>query len=432
MLRNILVSALAMALCTCAFCGVERVIVKDGAFFTEKTNMRFAPIGFNYIKLNGHPANEKVEWHCTFAHDEWDSMDAENALKEMSKRGFNTVRVFIDSVEKRGVVESLDSDTFSKPYMDNLISFIGIAQKRKIRVVIVFAGTPSAPVAMPDEVVHLNPEIGWLSFPYMEKNTLERKKAYIRAFTAYLKDNAKKCYNSILSIELENEDAFIFGDKPLDGKTESFAALDGKTYDLTSSAGVQALLDACSVYYANMMADAIHSVDPDMPVSASVFTYNAVGKSGPNTFLEEVPPLKDVDARYPMRPLALLDSRLSYIDIHFYPPNAEWLARDFKAIELEALRKKAKERGKPVIVGEIGATRGWGLHSKEDVDGWFKNIFVPLAAESGFQGFLWWTWDAVKQDNSMWFTAKDPEIGDMADIIEAYFKEAKKKILESK
>ena len=432
MLRNILLSALAMMLCTCAFGSVERVTIKDGAFFTEKTNKRFVPVGFNYIKLNGHPANEKVEWHCTFAPDEWSRQDADDALKEMSKRGFNTVRVFIDSVEKRGVVESGEADAFSKAYMDNLISFIGLAQKRKIRVVIVFAGTPSAPVVMPDEIVPLNPDIGWLSFPHMEKNSLERKKAYIRAFAAYLKNNAKKCYNSILALELENEDTFVFGDKPLDGKTESFTALDGKTYDLTSSEGVQNLLDACSVYYANMMADVVHSVDPDMLVSASVFTYNAVGKSGPNVFLEEVVPLKDIDARYPMRPLALLDSRLSYIDIHFYPPNAEWLARDFKAVELEAIRKKAKERGKPVIVGEIGATRGWGLQTREDVDRWFENSFMALVRESGFQGYLWWTWDAVKQDNSMWFTAKDSGVGDMAGIIETYFKEAEKTILESK
>lgn len=430
MLKKILLPAIAMIFCACAFCEVERIIVKDGGFFTEKTNKRFVPIGANYIKLNEHPQSDKLQWHSTFAPREWNKKQAEAALKEMKKSGFNVTRVFIDFFEWRGVIENEQAETFHKPYMDNLISFIGMAEENGIRVIITLTYTPVAPVTAPKKLVPVNKGVAGSNLYYLEKNTLERKKIYVKEFTKYLKQKGRKCFNNIFAIELFNEEAFGLIEKPFDGETRRFKAPSGKSYGLKTSEDMQKAIDEASVYYANMMVDSIKQADRDMLVATSVFTYNAVGKSGPNKILEDMPKYKGLDHRYPMRPLALLESKLSYIDVHFYPVNSDWLKNDLKSIEFEELKKKAKELGKPMIVGEIGVTRGWGFTKEDQIKEWFENVFAPLSREGGFQGFLWWTWDANNQLGG-WVTAKDSTFKNTLAMIEENFRQAQKRILES-
>lgn len=430
MMKKTIFTVLAALFCACAFCETERIIVKNGEFVTEKTNKRFVPIGANYVKLNEHPQSDKLQWHCTFAPREWDKKQAEAALKEMKKSGFNITKVFIDYFEWRGVIENEQAETFHKPYMDNLINFISMAEENDIRVIIALTYTPVAPLTAPRKIVPIDKSIAGSNLYYLEKNTLERKKIYVKEFTKYLKQKGRKCFNNIFAIELFNEETFGVVEKPFDGETRRVKAPNGKSYGLKTSEDMQKLIDEASIYYANMMADSIRQADRDMLVSASMLTYNAVGKSGPGKILEDMPKYKGLDHRYPMRPMALLESKLSYIDVHILPVNAEWLKKDLKSIEFEELKEKAKESGKPMIVGKIGIARGWGYTKEEQIKGWFENVFAPLSREGGFQGFIWWTWDA---DNELggWVTAKDSKFKNTLDMIEENFKQAQKRILES-
>ena len=103
-------------------------------------------------------------------------------------------------------------------------------------------------------------------------------------------------------------------------------------------------------------ADAIHAADPEALVSASVFTFAAVGRQGPGTWSKD----QTKDMRVPARPLALLESSLDFVDLHLYAGKsktesiAQHLQRDLASVEISALAAKAKSLGKPILVGESG------------------------------------------------------------------------------
>jgi hypothetical protein len=122
-----------------------------------------------------------------------------------------------------------------------------------------------------------------------------------------------------------------------------------------------------------------------------VFTFRAVGRGGPGRLRRD----KTKDARFPARPLALVGTKLSYLDIHFYPFNERTLDHDLKSIEFARLKAACEKRGLPLIMGEFGA---------------FKSAYktLPKAAAAmtrhlrrvyalGFTGYLYWTYDCDEQ-----------------------------------
>lgn len=91
-------------------------------------------------------------------------------------------------------------------------------------------------------------------------------------------------------------------------------------------------------------------------MSASVFTFAAVGRQGPGSWSKD----QTKDMRVPARPLALLGSSLDFVDIHLYAGKSETesiaqhLQRDLDSVEMSAISVEAKHLGKPILVGESG------------------------------------------------------------------------------
>jgi hypothetical protein len=115
-------------------------------------------------------------------------------------------------------------------------------------------------------------------------------------------------------------------------------------------------------------------------------------RSGPGRLRDD----KTRDGRFPARPLALVRSGLSYLDVHFYSAgDEEMFRRDLESIEFEALRAACREAGKPMIVGEFGsfkvAQKTVGEASAAVTD------LLEKLRRRGFVGFLYWTYDTDEQ-----------------------------------
>ena len=165
--------------------------------------------------------------------------------------------------------------------------------------------------------------------------------------------------NVVLAWELQNETAFDVTAGPF-RQTSGAYPFAGRTYDLGSDRQKQALMDAITVQWANVCADAIHRADPLALVSDSVFTFAAVQRIGPGTLSRD----KTRDSRVPARLLALAGTRLDFVDMHTYASqgqgrtfagNAE---TDLSSEEWETLKPALRKAGKPILAGETGLFRG--------------------------------------------------------------------------
>jgi hypothetical protein len=168
-------------------------------------------------------------------------------------------------------------------------------------------------------------------------------------------------------------------------------------------------MDSAARAWASACADAIHAADGEALVSASVFTFAAVGRQGPGTWSQD----QTKDMRVPARPSALLESRLDFVDLHLYAGKSkdesvtQHLQRDLASVELPALAEEAKRRGKPLLVGEsgvgVGLTRrgpDWEtIHHDVGVE-LLRELHQALAAYP-FAGVLHWHYgspDSQAQD----------------------------------
>ncbi len=362
---------------------LPRIEVRDGRFVEHTSGKSFAPRGFNYIRL-------KKNWHATFAPDTYEATRAEAMLADLEQRGFNVVRVFIDHSPPDGVVAGNNSEGLSPKYMANVFDFLRRARAHRIYVVPALVWLPparpyhalaSAKTAKVEDVNQL----------YLSRGAIEAKALYAADFVRAIRDHDPSMASTVFAYELDNETSMNASKPPFSLESGTCVPANGKTYDLASEEALQRMADDHVVLWTDTCAAAIRAVDPAALVGVSVFTFKAVGRTGPGHLRRDTTP----DVRFPARPLALAKSKADYLDIHLYSTDADSLAADLTSVEFDEVRDACAEVGKPIIMGEFGA---------------FKHDFAALSdaaramasrlewtREAGFDGFLYWTYDTDEQ-----------------------------------
>ena len=340
-----------------------RIVIREGCFFDTGTDKPFRPLGVNYFRIAA--IREGKEGHSTFSPGSYDEEFVDRMMETLACEGFNTVRTFLSYHSgANGIVITPESRELSPAYLLNVIHFLRAAQAHGIRVIFTWdtwmpESRAWAEIPLPDE-----PRYGWIpaagqdfktnGFRLSPEPTRARANA-ICALLQSLKTSAPDLLPVVLAWELENEVHFKLDQEPFLSRSTAFA-FGGRTFDLGTDSGAQALMDAASISWANACADAIHSVDPEALVSASVFTFHAVGRQRPGTWSMD----QTKDMRIPARPCALLESRLDFVDIHIYAGQSEsesiaqHLKRDLDSVEMSHFAREARRLGKPILVGESG------------------------------------------------------------------------------
>ena len=367
---------------------LSRVGIRKGQFITLETGNGFTPKGCNFIRLR-HKTPGTIA-HSTFDDQYYNGSRMESMLRDLAVHGFNTVRVFIDPVSPAvGLFETRETTRLSPVYMANVLDLLQRARDHGVYVIFVFS------MWGPNNTwLHRGPaKATMVSGPnelYFRAGAAETRAALLSEFVKAIKAYDSALLSVVLAYEIQNELCYFVKAEPLSLADGIFRYGD-KTYNLSSEQEIQQLMDDVSVHWCNATVKEVRRIDPQALVSISVFTFRAVGRTGPNRLRKD----RTTDNRIPARPLALAESSVSYVDIHLYPHGPNTMQEDLRSIEFDALRRKCLRAGKPLLMGEFGAfkhdyptlktaVRGVTQHAKE-------------AYDAGFVGFLYWTYDTDEQ-----------------------------------
>ncbi|MCC7204673.1 MAG: cellulase family glycosylhydrolase [Phycisphaeraceae bacterium] len=362
---------------------LPRVIVRDEGFALDDGWQRWVPRGVNYIRLGGDR-----NWHATFAPELYDGARAAVMLGELRRDGLNVVRVFVDPYPGQGIVPRADNREFSAHYMGNLLDFLDQARRAGVHVIMALCDLPPSyrPEGGPTESV-----IGSRNRVYLTVQGIASKAQFVGDVVSAIAARRPDLLSTVLAYELDNETHLMANQPPFSLREGTFTGANGQVYDLADAGQQQHLADDHLVLWADACVDAIKKVDPRALVSVNVFSYHAVHRVGPGTHFTD----RTRDGRVPARPLALTRSKLDYLDIHLYPHDQGFLARELKSVEWDALSQAARAAGKPIICGEFGAFRG--AYATEARAARAMKMHLQRLRKAGLAGWLFWTYDSDEQ-----------------------------------
>lgn len=336
-----------------------RISVREGRFVEKTSGKPYAPLGVNYYRVN------KPGQHATFSPAYYDRAFIEEMMDDVAARGFNTIRTFqCYTVGEDGIVTSPQAREISPAYLDNVIHFLEQARKRHLHVIFTWdAWNPGSEwlssIPLPDESkYHFLPKWDRQPGPNSFRIDMSAVRTRANCITELIKSIKQRdpgLLPVVMSWELENEVYFTTAQPPLDTREGTFD-FGGKTYNLASDDEFQALMDAIVSQWSNALTEAVRKADPEALVGAPVYTFAAVGRTGPGTLSKDT----TKDPRIPARPMALLKTGIDYLDIHLYAWKSDtetvgdFLARSLASDEFDQLQSEAREAGKPIVSGEIG------------------------------------------------------------------------------
>jgi len=386
MVLSVMLVCVGMRMCVAnggELSAMPRISVREGRFVLGQTGKEFHPRGFNYIRL-------RPTWHGTFAPKLYDANRAEAMFADLEAGGFNIVRVFIDHAAGEGVVASREAEELSPKFMANFLDFLNRARRHGIRVVPSLIHLPSCK-RYNDMLGKPPKDVAGVNLMYLHQGHIDAKARYAADFASAVKTADPSLLTTIFAYELDNETHLSAAAPPFSTTEGKIASADGKTYDLSSEQDLQRMADENVALWADACVQAVRKVDPEAMVSTNVFTFAAVGRSGPARLRTD----KTKDHRFPARPLALTKTKLSYIDVHFYPFDENTLDRDLKSIEFDALKEACKGRGLPLVMGEFGAFRGPYKTVTAAAEAMTRHL--KRIHDLGFAGYMYWTYDTDEQ-----------------------------------
>jgi hypothetical protein len=396
---------------------MSRVVVREGHFVDKASGKPFRPFGVNYYRTAFIDGTKKG--HSAFSPGSYDEAFIAQMMQKIADHGFNTVRTFLSNHSgPNGIVSDPQSAEIHPAFLANMLHFLRAAQKHRIHVILSWDtwtpdSRPWSEKPLADEARHgfstdTRSHFHVNGFRLSPKPVRAKANAIVTLIEA-LRKSEPELLAVVLAWELENEVHFQLDQEPFITRSNAFP-FAGRQFDLSTDAGAQELMDAAARAWATACADAIHAADPEALVSASLFTFAAVGRQGPGTWSKD----STKDNRVPARPLALLETSLDYVDLHIYAGRTDrrnitqHLEHDLASVELPALIAKAQSLSKPILIGESGigahvTRRGpdWQTIRHEASQTLLREFHLALAPHP-FAGLLHWHYgspDSTEQDD---------------------------------
>ena len=343
--------------------GLSRIIIRGGRFVEKDSGRQFTPLGVNYYRLGNEKIGKSV--HAAFCPGVYDRVYIEKMMKDVAGWGFNTVRTFQSYyIGEDGILTSDKAREINPTYLANMLHFLQQAKKNGIHVIFSWdIWVPKSDwwstMPMPNEAKYgfrpdWEEDMGVNGYRVHLGSVRTRANA-IKTLIQAIRKNDPGLLPVVLSWELENEIYFVTDKAPYNNRQGTFS-FKGKSYDLSSDDQAQTSMDDIITNWVNACTETIHQADPEALVDAGLFSFAAVGRRGPGTLSKD----KTADSRVPARPLALLRSKMDYVDIHLYAWRTDkesvtdYLNRNLQSIEWQKLKSEAKKIGKPIMSGEIG------------------------------------------------------------------------------
>jgi hypothetical protein len=345
-------------------------------FFDAVTGNSFVPRGNNYIRLANQvlPDGSSTFYHSTFNVGLYSSSGVESALTTMQASGYNTIRVWLNGCCQNGIGNPAGG--LSSAYLANVTDFLQRAKSHNIFVIFSTDWAPSFGG-------YTNNYASCAQFSGY--NTLNLCAGGVQANVRFFHDFAQGLVNqnaamdAVFAYELRNEYYYESNMAPLNWTSGMVTAADGQTYDMSSGASQQQMMDNGLVFFTDQVRAAILAVDPTALVTVGFFP-----PQGPNPFNIGDPRVISV---YP----AMANSTADFVDLHGYPTvwnlSMAQLVQNFGFV--------GYQQQKPVMMGEYGAFT-WAFPLASDAASGLQNWQIQSCAYN-FDGWLLWTWDTNEQ-----------------------------------
>jgi len=366
---------------TVSILAAHRIGVRPGStlaeFFDRTTSMAFTPRGNNYVRLTNltKPNGNPVLAHSTFAVGVYDANRAETALASMQASGYNIVTVFTE-----GCCQGMIGDPaggLNSAYIANVVDFLQRAKTHAIGVVITSSWLPDLG-GFGQILGNCYPQFDDINLTTLSSCGSTAAKTYFQDLVQAL-INASAPMDAIFAYEIWNEYYYDASKAPLNSTSGTITTANGQTYDLSSQASRQKMMDDGLVYFADQVRAAILALDPTALVDMSFFP-----PQGPNPSRIGDPRIIEV---YP----AIATSTLDYVDLHPYPIvlnlTMDQVAQNYGFV--------GYQQQKPIIMGEYGAFK-WAYPLVTDAAAGVQSWQIQSCAYN-FKGWLLWTWDTDEQ-----------------------------------
>jgi hypothetical protein len=353
-----------------------RVADGVGEFYDRATGEVFVPRGYNYVHVNPMSLDEPFLWHSTLNPGYYQPLAAELAFARMHGEGYNTVRAFVDCCRSGNNIGD-PGGGISSEYLDNVVDFLERAADHDIFVLLELGLTPAD--GGYDELWRsCCAQFDGENLRYMTPGGHAAKRRSMQDLLGALIDRGARL-DAIFGFDITNEVHFSADAPPLSRTSGSVRTANGETYDLSSPAEKDRMVDENLVFWIDHMRDAIHEIDPTALVGVSFFQP------------QEPNPTRVGDARFIRTHAAIWESGADFIDLHAYPRMGLTLEQYVQNYGVDGMLEK------PIIMGEMGASISAfpsALTAARALAEWQVE-----SCRHGFDGWLLWTYDAHAQED---------------------------------
>jgi hypothetical protein len=346
-------------------------------FFNRNTGNVFVPRGNNYIRLANltDDRGNLILTHSTFAVGLYDANRAETALASMQSSGYNIVTIIMEGCCQGTIGDPAGG--LNSVYMANVVDFLQRAKTHAIGVVIASQWLPAFG-GFTQPYGGCYPQFDDINLVTLSSCGVTAVKAYFQDFVQAL-INASAPMDAIFAYEIWDEYYYYVAKAPLSSTSGTITTANGQTYDMSSQASRQQMMDEGLVYFADQVRASILALDPTALVTISFFP-----PEGPNLSRIGDPRIIQV---YP----AIASSTLDYVDLHPYPIvlnlTMDQVAQNYGFV--------GYQQQKPIIMGEYGAFK-WAYPLVTDAAAGVQSWQIQSCAYN-FKGWLLWTWDTDEQ-----------------------------------
>lgn len=400
-LAILVTSLLAVSIADAAVKPLPRIAPKAekpvAKFSNTQTGEVFSPIGVNYVRLDWI---DQIPYHTTMNAALYDPIRTDRDFREIAASGYTVIRIFLDhgdpahqALQQYGLAGPMTHNTedLYPPALDAFIDLLRLANKHGLYVIVDAEYVPTNKYYVNMSVDYSDETYGRYNWMYLSEKYIRAKALYFTKLVEAVKfaEPDGVLLSTVFSWELQNEIAIHGNFAPFNQFSGTVTTADGKTYDMADLEDRQRCWDNNVIHWANTVSDAIRAVDPDAMVSASVFCYQLVGKEGPNGLAGHY-----ADHRFPASLQAIVDSKLSFVDIHTYDTTMQQNYDVESSLNSSGFDKLDKGI-KPFLMGEYGTFK-----DKYPDIGDAKAAMLRHRSEMrrlGFSGELFWTWDTHSQ-----------------------------------
>ena len=346
-------------------------------FFDRTTGNAFTPRGSNYIRLatltdpNGNPFFR----HSTFSVGLYDAARAETALAAMQASGYNIVTVILEGCCVGTIGDPAGG--LSSAYIANVVDFLHHARAHGITVVFASQWLPNYG-GFQTVLGGCYPQFSDINLTNLSSCGVNATKLFFKDLVQALIDQNAPM-DAIFAYEIWDEYYYYINAAPLNASSGTITAANGQTYDMSSPASKQQMMDDGLVFFTDQIRAAILTLDPTALVTISFFPPQSPNPSRPG------------DLRFITIYPAITRSTVDYVDVHPYPIVLN-LTMDQAVQNLGFI---GYQQQKPVLMGEFGAfmfvyptvsNAAAGLQS-----------WQAQSCPYDFKGWVLWTWDTDEQ-----------------------------------